>query len=162
MEAACPRPRTAAAAIKAGKTGGARQRAKAGTAAKQAAVAAAAAPTTTSPKLERTYRCTLQGSDGYGGPTPDGFLMLAGAHGPHRSMPKLPEAHRQFRQQLIDSGILQVVGREVVLAHDQLFPTSTLAAIALTGETCDGGMEWKTEDERTLFAMTRHRGRDDR
>jgi len=49
-----------------------------------------------------------------------------------------------------------------VLDHDHLFPTSTLAAIALIGDTCDGGMEWKTEDEWTLFAMTRHTGRDGR
>lgn len=138
------------------------KQAKSGAPEQPATPGPAFAPAATSPNLTRTYRCTLLGSDAYGGPTPDGFVVLQGAHGPRRDMPRLPEAHRQFRQELIHSGILRVVGRDIVLDHDHLFPTSTLAAIALTGSTCDGGMEWKTEDERTLFAMTRVYGRDDR
>jgi hypothetical protein len=115
-------------------------------------------PTPVSATLERTYRCTLLGCEGLGGPTPDGFVLLKGSRGPRRDRPKLPGAYREFRQSLIESRVLRVDDLEVVLERDYLFSTASLAAIALTGETCDGSMEWKTEDGRTLFADLRERG----
>lgn len=120
------------------------------------------APTPVSATLKRTYRCTLLGCEGLGGPTPDGFVLLKGSRGPRRDRPKLPGAYREFRQSLIDTGVLREKGDEVVLERDYLFSTASLAAIALTGETCDGGMEWKTEDGRTLFAVRRELGLDRR
>jgi hypothetical protein len=115
-----------------------------------------------SPVVEQLYRCTLLDSEGYGRPTPDGFLVLKGSRGPARNTSNLPKAHREFRQSLLGRGVLHQRDGQVVLLRDHLFSNATLAAVALTGSTCDGGMEWKTEDERTLFAMTRPYGGDGR
>jgi hypothetical protein len=111
---------------------------------------------------ERIYRCTLLGSLGYGRATPEGFVVLKGSRGPRHDKPKLSGALRQFRQDLLRERVMYEDGAAVVFDQDHLFTSSSLAAVALTGQTCDGGMEWKTEDGRTLFAVRRELGLDRR
>jgi hypothetical protein len=110
----------------------------------------------------RIYRCTLLGSLGYGLATPEGFLVLKGSRGPRHDKPKLSEPLRQLRQELVRVRVMYEDGPAVVFDQDHLFTSSSLAAVALTGQTCDGGMEWKTEDDRTLFAVLRDSEREHR
>ena len=46
-------------------------------------------------------------------------------------------------------------GEAVVFEKDHLFRSPSMAALALMGRTCNGWIDWKTEDGRTLDEVKR-------
>ncbi len=111
---------------------------------------------TTSNDGDLVYRLTSSGADGRGVYTAEGFTVLAGSRGRRESVPSLVNTpNGRFREKLIDRGVMQVEGDQVVFPNDHLFKTPSGAAISLAGRSANGWREWKLDDGRTLGDVER-------
>jgi hypothetical protein len=112
-------------------------------------------PVATSDGEEILY-CKASGSDGRGLYMPDGFVVLKGSIGRKASVPSLEgTATGRFRIKLLESGAMRAEGEKVIFDKDHLFTSPSMAAIALTGRSANGWLEWKRKDGQTLDALKR-------
>ncbi len=105
---------------------------------------------------EQLFYCRSSGADGRGMYTADGFVVLKGSRGRKdvvASLAGTPSA--AHRESLTEAGVLVAEGDMLVFTRDHLFRTPSGAAIALTGRTANGWLEWKSKDGQTLDALKR-------
>jgi hypothetical protein len=96
------------------------------------------------------------GVDGKGIVSPECFVVLAGSLGREAMTSSTTSAQKQWRQRLVDRGVMQPDGRGGLLfARDHLFQTPSGAAIALLGRRANGWTEWKNAQGLTLHQLHR-------
>jgi hypothetical protein len=96
------------------------------------------------------------GVDGRGVYTPEGFVVLEGSRGREAMTPSTTPAQKQWRQRLVDRGVLKPYDHGGLLfTKDHLFQTPSGAAIALLGRRANGWTEWKNAQGRTLSQVKR-------
>jgi len=116
---------------------------------------AVAAPVAASSSEELFY-CKASGATGRGLYTQEGFVVLKDSVGRKENVPSiLGTAGERLRNRLIETGVMRIEGQTVVFTKDHLFRSPSMAALALMGRTCNGWVDWKTEDGRTLDVVKR-------
>jgi len=121
------------------------------------AISAAAPDSTTVPQnADELFLCKADGVDGRGLYTPEGFVVLKGSIGRRADAPSLARhSYKQLRPRLIEAGVLQDNGNELVFVKDHLFSKPSPAAVALLGQPSSGWDLWKTAEGKTLDALKR-------
>ena len=105
---------------------------------------------------EETFFCNSLGANGRGLYAIEGFVVLKGSVGRKENDPALvAKVTESLRVNLFDSGVMREEGEAVIFEQDHLFPSPSIAAIALLGRTVNGWLEWKTEDGITLETVER-------
>jgi predicted GIY-YIG superfamily endonuclease len=102
------------------------------------------------------FYCKASGTNGKGMYTEEGFVVLSGSVGRLKNVNSIagtPSA--RMRERLLESGVMQADGESVVFTKDELFGSPSMAAIALTGRSANGWMEWKDQNGRTLDEVKR-------
>lgn len=106
--------------------------------------------------VETVFVCTASGTSGRGLYTEEGFVVLKGSTGRLKNVPSIVgTAGENLRNRLLESGVMKAEGEMVVFERDHLFRSPSMAALALMGRTCNGWIDWKTEDGRTLDEVKR-------
>lgn len=108
-----------------------------------------------SAKADDIFHLTVNGIDGRGLYTPEGFVVLKGSTGRRANVPSLSETNQRFRQRLLDSGVMKGDGEAVVFVKDHVFGSPSMAGIALLGRTSNGWREWKSKEGVTLHDLKR-------
>lgn len=102
------------------------------------------------------FWCTSSGANGRGLYTQEGFVVLQGSVGRLENVPSIVgTSDERFRNKLLESGAMRAEGDTVRFDKDHLFRSPSAAAIALTGRTANGWIEWKNKDGKTLDAIKR-------
>jgi hypothetical protein len=105
---------------------------------------------------DEIFFCKGEGADGRGRYTKEGVVVLKGSIGCKKNAPSIvAKSTEPLRAKLLDSGVMREEGDTVVFEKDHLFPTPSMAAVALLGRTVNGWLEWKTEDGITLDTVQR-------
>lgn len=89
-------------------------------------------------------------ASGTGRDTPEGFVVCAGAHARHETVPSTQAWMVQLREALKARGVLVTEGEHLRLTQDYTFDSPTAAAAVLLGRTANGRVEWRDEKGRTL------------
>lgn len=111
---------------------------------------------TSAKREDEVFELTASGSNARGLYTTDGFVVLKGSEGRSKNVPSLVgTSDERFRNRLIEGGVMEVRGERVVFLKDHLFGSPSMAAIALTGRTSNGWIDWKAKDGRTLDDVKR-------
>lgn len=107
-------------------------------------------------KESELFYCTASGAQGRGLYTSEGFVVLKGSTGRLENVKSIQgTAGEALRQRLLDAKIMVPNGSRVIFEKDHLFRSPSMAALALLGRTCNGWLDWKTKDGRTLDAVKR-------
>lgn len=107
-------------------------------------------------KEDEIFFCKASGANGRGLYTEEGFVVLQGSIGRKENVPSIiGTAGERLRARLLESGVMRVEGDTVVFDKDHLFRSPSMAALALMGRTCNGWIDWKTSDGKTLDALKR-------
>lgn len=102
------------------------------------------------------FYCTAGGTNATGLYTTNGFVVLAGSIGRKDNVPSIVgTSNANFRDKLVDNGIMKTDGDTVVFVKDHEFRSPSMAAIAVLGRTANGWLEWKDKDGKTLDAIKR-------
>jgi Domain of unknown function (DUF4357) len=105
------------------------------------------------------FVCEASGAKGRGQYTEEGFVVLQGSVGRLQSVPSIQgTSDANFRQRLLEQGVMRAEGDTVVFQADHLFRSPSMAAVALLGRTANGWQEWKTPEGRTLDEVKRQAG----
>lgn len=108
---------------------------------------------------QEVFVCKASGANGRGLYTEEGFVVLKGSVGRLQSVPSIVgTSDDNFRQRLLEQGVMRAEGDTLVFQRDHLFRSPSMAAVALMGRTCNGWIDWKTEDGRTLDEVKRQAG----
>jgi predicted GIY-YIG superfamily endonuclease len=108
------------------------------------------------PKGDEIFYCKASGANGRGLYTPEGFVVLKGSVGRKENVPSIiGTAGERLRDRLLESGVMCADGDTVVFQKDHLFRSPSMAALSLMGRTCNGWVDWKTKDGKTLDAVKR-------
>lgn len=100
--------------------------------------------------------CKGSTADGRGYYTEEGFVVLAASSGRRESVASIRDtADGRFRERLIESGVFRSEGDRLVLTKDHLFGSPSMAAVALTGRSANGWVEWKNAQGKTLHDLKR-------
>ncbi len=95
-------------------------------------------------------------TSGRGQYTTEGFVVLKGSVGRLENVPSLAgTAGEALRQRLLDAQVMIADGSKVLFVKDHLFRSPSMAALALLGRTCNGWLDWKAADGRTLDEVKR-------
>lgn len=96
------------------------------------------------------------GADARGLYTAEGFVVLEGSIAREAMTPSTTPAQRQWRQRLVDRGVMQPDGNGgLMFTRDHLFQTPSGAAIAVMARRANGRTEWKNADGLTLHQLQR-------
>jgi predicted GIY-YIG superfamily endonuclease len=102
------------------------------------------------------FVCEASGIKGRGQYTEEGFVVLQGSVGRLQSVPSIVgTSDANFRQRLLEQGVMRAEGDTVVFQRDHLFRSPSMSAVALLGRTANGWLEWKTPEGRTLDELKR-------
>lgn len=101
------------------------------------------------------FFCKASGANAKGLYTSEGFVVLKGSIGRKDHVASFSASYQRFRAKLIEEGILVVEGKTVVLSHDHLFGSPSMAAMALLGRTANGWTEWRNAEGKTLDELKR-------
>ncbi|MCE5268718.1 MAG: GIY-YIG nuclease family protein [Planctomycetaceae bacterium] len=113
------------------------------------------AKTTKASKADEFY-CKASGANGRGQYTEEGFVVLKGSTGRKENVPSIiGTSLERLRARLLESGVMREDGDMCVFDKDYLFRSPSMAAMALTGRTANGWLEWRTKDGKTLDAVKR-------
>lgn len=105
---------------------------------------------------DEVFYCKASGTNGRGLYTQEGFVVLKGSVGRKENVPSIiGTAGERLRNRLLEAGVMRAEGDTVVFERDHLFRSPSMAALALMGRTCNGWIDWKTKDGRTLDAVKR-------
>jgi hypothetical protein len=108
------------------------------------------------PKADELFICKSSGANGTGLYTQEGFVVLKGSTGRKENVPSIiGTAHENFRKELLAAGVMREEGDSVIFQKDHLFRSPSMAAVALTGRTANGWLEWKSKDGKTLDELKR-------
>lgn len=116
---------------------------------------AVAKPAETAP-ADDMFFCKASSSNGRGLYTQEGFVVLKGSIGRRENVPSIiGTAGERLRVRLVESGVMREDGDTVIFEKDHLFRSPSMAALALMGRTCNGWIDWKTADGKTLDMVKR-------
>lgn len=102
------------------------------------------------------FFCTASGANARGMYTEEGFVVLKGSVGRLKNVPSIiGTPMERLRERLLVSGVMRADGEAVIFEQDELFRSPSMAAIALTGRSANGWLEWKTKEGRTLDEVKR-------
>ncbi|PLC06653.1 DUF4357 domain-containing protein [Variovorax sp. RO1] len=105
---------------------------------------------------DELFYCKASGVNGRGMYTEEGFVVLKGSIGRKDNVPSIiGTAGERLRDRLLESGAMRAQGETVVFERDHLFRSPSMAGLSLLGRTCNGWIDWKTKDGRTLDAVKR-------
>jgi hypothetical protein len=110
----------------------------------------AASTDTPPPDAAGQLLLSQRGSEGHGRETKDGFVVHAGSRGRVAETPSIHAYIVELRRQLLDRGVLQLDGKQLVFTQDFRFSSPSTAAGVLVGGNANGRKAWKTPDGRTL------------
>lgn len=103
-----------------------------------------------SPRPIVTFILDQRGAKAEGYPTPDGFLVRAGARGRAATLPGANSWIKPMREELTKSGILAADAETLVLTQDYVFTSSSTAAAVFIGGHASGPKEWHTIAGKSL------------
>lgn len=110
---------------------------------------------------EDFFYCTASGANGRGLYTSEGFVVLKGSIGRLENVASLKgTAGENLRLRLLESGVMRAEGVTVIFERDHLFRSPSMAALALMGRTCNGWVDWKDAQGRTLDQVIRQKPTD--
>lgn len=110
----------------------------------------------TSAKPDELFYCTASDTDGRGMYTEEGFVVLKGSIGRKKNVRSIVgTAGERLRNRLLESGVMRVDGESVVFERDHLFRSPSMAALSLMGRTCNGWLDWKNKEGKTLDEVKR-------
>ncbi len=116
----------------------------------------AAESTAATSNADEVFFCKADGVDGRGLYTQEGFVVLKDSRGRRVNMQGLNgHSYEQLRIKLMESGVVQEQGDDIIFTKDHLFTKPSPAAAALMGRPANGWLEWKTPDGKTLDALKR-------
>ncbi|MGA2175643.1 MAG: DUF4357 domain-containing protein [Verrucomicrobiota bacterium] len=119
------------------------------------------APVVARSMADEIFFCKGEGANGRGRYTKEGVVVLKGSIGRKKNAPSIvAKSTEPLRAKLLDSGVMREEGDTVIFEKDHLFPTPSMAAVALLGRTVNGWLEWKTEDGITLDTVQRLEARE--
>lgn len=102
------------------------------------------------------FYCKASGSNGKGLYTEEGFVVLKGSIGRKENVPSIiGTAGERLRERLLESGVTRVAGETVIFEKDHLFKSPSMAALSLMGRTCNGWLDWKDKNGKTLDEVKR-------
>ncbi len=102
------------------------------------------------------FYCTASGANGQGLYTEDGFVVLKGSIGRRQNVPSMKgKFGERLREKLLESKVMLPAGDTVVFQKDHLFRSPSMAALALMGRTCNGWLDWKDANGKTLGEVKR-------
>lgn len=102
------------------------------------------------------FFCNAEGVKGSGLYTQEGFVVLKGSRGRRASAASLRgHSYEQLRPMLLEAGVLEEHGDEVIFVKDHLFTKPSPAAVALLGTTANGWEVWRNKCDRTLDSLKR-------
>lgn len=102
------------------------------------------------------YYCTRPGVDAKGQYTSEGFVVLKGSIGNVEIVPSIKGSGvEQKRDELIKSCTLRIDGDQLILEKDYLFNSPSTAAAFMVGKACNGWVDWKDAQGRTLDELER-------
>lgn len=105
---------------------------------------------------DELFYCTGSGANGRGMYTEEGFVVLKGSIGRLKNVASLAgTAGERLRERLLSTGAMRAEGDTVVFERDELFRSPSMAGLALMARTCNGWIDWKTKDGRTLDEVKR-------
>ncbi|QVL54249.1 MAG: GIY-YIG nuclease family protein [Cyanobium sp. M30B3] len=109
------------------------------------------------PDSDTLYCCSPgTGVDARGLYTAEGFVVLEGSIAREAMTPSTTPAQRQWRQRLVDRGVMQPDGNGgLMFTRDHLFQTPSGAAIAVMARRANGWTEWKNAAGLTLHQLQR-------
>lgn len=90
-----------------------------------------------------SYTFKLGGTSGHGTPTRKGFLVRKGSRGNAKDKPSIPKGYAALRRGLLDQGIAEEAGNELVFLRDHEFKSSSAAGAALYGGATRGPEHWR-------------------
>jgi len=107
---------------------------------------------------DELFYCKSSGADARGLYTPEGFVVLSGSKGRLESVPSIVDTpDGRMRKRLLSQDVMRADGQHVFFPKDHLFGSPSMAAVAVTGRSANGWLEWKTLDGKTLDAVKRQR-----
>ncbi|MBS1911698.1 MAG: GIY-YIG nuclease family protein [Bacteroidetes bacterium] len=98
---------------------------------------------------------TAKGIKAHGFESPNGFVVRAGsmARKEDQDAPSMHAFLKWTRADLVRQGVLVDRGATYELAQDYEFSSPSTAAGVLLGRSCNGRMQWRTADGRTLKSL---------
>lgn len=110
----------------------------------------------TAASADELFYCTSSGANGRGMYTEEGFVVLKGSVGRLKNVASLAgTAGERLRERLLDTGSMRAEGDTVIFERDELFRSPSMAGLALMARTCNGWVDWRTADGRTLDEVKR-------
>lgn len=108
------------------------------------------------------FVCTASGAEARGVYTTEGFVVLKGSLGRLANVASIRgTSSERMREDLLAKKVMVAKGDKVEFAHDHLFGSPSMAAIAVLGRTANGWVEWKTGDGKTLDEVKRRKSGDE-
>ena len=105
---------------------------------------------------DELFYCMSSGANGRGMYTEEGFVVLKGSIGRLKNVASLSgTAGERLRERLLATGAMRAEGETVIFERDELFRSPSMAGLALMARTCNGWVDWKTKDGRTLDEVKR-------
>lgn len=101
-------------------------------------------------KQETFFIQAARGADGQGEPTSDGFVVFKNSKAAGSTVTSMTQNFINFRQKLIDEGVLIKKGEFLEFPEDYIFSSPSTAACIVLGRNANGLTEWKQKDGRTL------------
>jgi hypothetical protein len=85
-----------------------------------------------------------------GEPTSEGFVVLKGSIAASTTVNSIQPFIVNFRQSLIDKGVLQLNGENYEFSEDYIFSSPSTAAAIVMERNANGLLEWKLKDGKSL------------
>lgn len=104
-------------------------------------------------KQEVFFIKAARGADGQGKPTSDGFVVFKKSKAAATIVNSMTSNFINYRQKLIDDGILVDKGEYYEFSDDYIFSSPSTAAVMVMGRNANGLTEWKSKDGKTLKAF---------
>ena len=101
-------------------------------------------------KQETFFIQAARGADGQGEPTSDGFVVFKNSKAAGSTVTSMTQNFINFRQKLIDEGVLIKKGEFLEFPEDYIFSSPSTAACIVLGRNANGLTEWKQKDGRTM------------
>ena len=91
-----------------------------------------------------------RGTDAYGVPTSNGFVVFKGSKIAQEAVRSFPATSAKLRNTLIESGIISEQDNGLIFTQDYEFTSPSAAAAVVMGRSANGLIEWKLENGTTL------------
>jgi len=101
-------------------------------------------------KQETFYIKGVRGADAQGEPTSEGFVVFKGSKASVDTVNSISPSFLNFRNSLINKGILNKIGDVYVFSDDYIFSSPSAAAVIVMGRNANGLVEWKMISGKTL------------